>query len=560
MSSVDQSLGRPGITSSDGGVRLFSSSIVERESGVSAVSRPWLIAMSILSAILVPSRMLLSSGPPDDSSVYAYVGWAMKHDLMPYRDIWDHKGPLLYYLNFAGMSLRSSSTFGVGLIELVTLSITFFLLYRVITSFATLSTCIVVAAFSIAFVTRFFAGGNMTESWSLLPLALAQYACWRWSQQTSRNWCAPVISACFVCIFFIRPNIGAYPLIAMLMLFYATKKREGLQTTLKQFALASVAAAVLSIMIVAPLYRWGVFHDFVTAYFGYNAAYSGALSLAGRYLHTRQLLMLLFPTAIAILGTAGWVLAISESRKKQEVAGGLPSLYLQTLLWSLPLEIAAATLSGRDYPHYLLPLFPTFVVLAAWFFSEFAKQIKAIAARPALVITLVLGLCPFALLGYADDFSRSTQPTRPDVLAVARFIQRATTSRDKITVVETESAHVTFLAQRPPGSRFVYQLPLIDANNPIAGEQRQQFMCDIAKNRPAVIVASDVLFGILCATPLNCTEQKLDPSLADYGYHFEILPKILQTVITTQYRPVSDSRFGSLKVFLRNDISIPSQW
>lgn len=473
----------------------------------------------------------------------------------------DHKGPLLYYLQFAGMSLRSSSTFGIGLLELIALSLAFLLIYRVITSFASRLTWIAIAAFSVAFVAHFNAGGNMCETWVLLPLAAAQYACWRWSQGTTQSWCAPAIGTCCACIFWLRPNMGVYPAVAMLVLLYSINKTSGLGAAMKQLAAACVAAVVMSVLIVAPLYRWGVFPDFVTAYFGYNAAYSGALSLAGRFLHTNQLLMLLFATAIAILGTAGWALGLKESRKPTEIVGGIPVLYLRTLLWSLPFEIGAAILSGRDYPHYLLPLFPTLVVLAAWFLSEFEKQAKTIPAKPALIVALLVGLCPLMLTAYSSDFSNSTKVPRSDYLTVVHFIQRATRPNDKITVIGgPEAGYLTFLAQRPPASRFVYQYALIDVNNPIAGDQRKQFMCDLAQNRPAVIVSGSPLLGILCASELECTLRNSYAPPNDYGYQSRVLPELLEDVIATQYRPVSDPRFGTFRVLVRKDIAIPSQW
>src|SRR5690349_7109259 len=127
MPSLDQTLERSEVASSQPSVRslpfFFSLTKIVPEK----LSLPVIAAMSVASALLVPSRMLLSRGEPDDSSVFAYIGWAMKHGLMPYRDVWDHKGPLLYYLNFAGMSLRSTSTLGVGLLELVALAFAFFL-------------------------------------------------------------------------------------------------------------------------------------------------------------------------------------------------------------------------------------------------------------------------------------------------------------------------------------------------------------------------------------------------------------------------------------------------
>ena len=561
MSSVDQTLGPSSIALSSEDERRSFPSAVKSKPVSSDTPRRFLIAISIISAVLVPSRMLLSLGPPDDSAVFAYVGWAMKHGLMPYRDIWDHKGPLLYYLNFAGLTLSPNSTFGIGLLELVSYSIAFFLLYRIVASFSSRLVVLSIAALSVGFVTHFAVGGNMTESWALLPLAAAHYACWRWSQRSTQKWCAVIIGAAFACIFFLRANMVTFPAVAMLVLLYATKRNGGHRSAIRQLTVNLAAVFAVSCAIVAPLYRWRAFHDFVAAYFGYNAAYSGALSLAVRYLHTSQLLILLFATAIAILGTAGWALGIKESIQKQQFAGGLQRVYLQSLLWSLPFEIAAASLSGRDYPHYLLPLAPTLIVLAAWFVSAFEKQSKMIEGKPALIIALFLGFSPFALTAYSCDFFASTDSVHPEYVNVVRFIQSATRPNDRITVVgETEAAYISFMAQRLPASRFVYQLPLIDVNNPIAGEQRKQFMCDIAQNRPAVIVSGNAQVGILCATELECTLRNLQTPATDYGYKAMVLPKLMRDLIASEYQPISDPRFEPFRVLLRKDIPVPSRW
>lgn len=556
MSPVDHSPAEIGFTSAGALTRFLSGSSSLGKGAASRTSIGFSALMAVISAVLVPSRMLLQTGPQDDGPVFAYIGWAMKRGLMPYRDIWDHKGPLLYYLQFAGFSLSPNSTIGIGVLELIAFSIGFFLLYRVIASFASRLVGIGTAVFSVAFILHFYGGGNMTESWSLLPLAVAHYACWRWSKHTSSTWCPAVIAGCFACIFWLRANIAVYPLLAILTMLYASQKIEGRVTAIKQFGLAVIAGLMLSGLIVAPLYHWGVFHDFVAAYFGYNRAYSNGLPLAGRYQHTNQLLGRLFPMAMTILGIAGWALGTTERR--QDVS--LPSLYLRALLWSLPFELAAATLSGRDYPHYLLPLFPTLVVFAAWFLSEFEKQCK-ILGRPTLVTSLLVGLCALSLTTYSADLSRSTEPIASEYLTVARFIRRATIDSDRITVVsEPDAAFISFLARRLPASRFVYQLPLIDVNNPMASEQRRQFMCEFVQNRPAIIVSGDPIMGILCASKLNCSQPKSQPPISEYGYQSTILPKLLGDVVASEYQQVADPRFGVFKVLLRKDIASPTQW
>ena len=40
-----------------------------------------------------------------DKEIFTYTGWAMYKGLVPYRDFFDHKPPLIYFVNFAGMLL-----------------------------------------------------------------------------------------------------------------------------------------------------------------------------------------------------------------------------------------------------------------------------------------------------------------------------------------------------------------------------------------------------------------------------------------------------------------------
>src|SRR5579885_833747 len=152
MSPVDQRFERTAVAISPSAWRFLTPACGDAEAG-SNLSPRFLAVMTVAGALLVPSRMLLSRGQSDDSAVFAYVGWAMKHGLMPYRDIWDHKGPLLYYLQYAGFSLTPNSTLGIGLIEVVALCVAFLLTYRIVASFASKPVSIAIAIFSVAFVT-----------------------------------------------------------------------------------------------------------------------------------------------------------------------------------------------------------------------------------------------------------------------------------------------------------------------------------------------------------------------------------------------------------------------
>jgi hypothetical protein len=219
------------------------------------------------------------------------------------------------------------------------------------------------------------------------------------------------------------------------------------------------------------------------------------------------------------------------------------------------------SLSGRDYSHYLLPLLPTFSILAAWFLRELEGFAQPNVGRRTLAFALLMGLCPFALASYVGGASQSLEAPAPEYAQIIRFIQHATGPKDKIIVIGgAEAAYITYSAHRLPASRFVYQYSLADSANPVAGEQRRQFLCDLVANRPAVIVSGNVLLGVLCASVAECYERNDSPPVSDFGYDSRMIPHLLRGMITSQYRPLDDPRFGKAHLYVRNDIAIPAQW
>jgi hypothetical protein len=75
------------------------------------------LLLALCCAFLITNTMLTRSGSPDDHSIFAYIGWLMNRGFAPYRDVWDHKGPLLYYINDLGWKLTPGTTVGIGLLQ-----------------------------------------------------------------------------------------------------------------------------------------------------------------------------------------------------------------------------------------------------------------------------------------------------------------------------------------------------------------------------------------------------------------------------------------------------------
>ena len=140
------------------------------------------LALSLLSALAV--LLIASTSSPlyatnfwTDTNIYFTIGRGMTQGLMPYTDLFDHKGPLLYMLYALGALVSDTSFFGVFLLEAASLTAMLMLAYETVRLFgrgALALTAVPVTALVTATCTAFNQGG-IAEEFILPALMLAVY-------------------------------------------------------------------------------------------------------------------------------------------------------------------------------------------------------------------------------------------------------------------------------------------------------------------------------------------------------------------------------------------------
>ena len=76
-------------------------------------------AISFLFAITLALSPFNNLSPGTDSSVFLYIGREMLHGSVPYRDLFDHKGVVLYFIEYLGYLIGFGNKIGVWIIELL---------------------------------------------------------------------------------------------------------------------------------------------------------------------------------------------------------------------------------------------------------------------------------------------------------------------------------------------------------------------------------------------------------------------------------------------------------
>src|SRR5690606_38074978 len=102
-----------------------------------------------------------------DSSMFTYFGYAMNNGKIMYTEIFDHKGPIIFILNYIGVLLSTANFTGVYMIEFLSLFLFFVFTYWLsklwLQNYESLIPLIVEAIVLVFFLE----GGNLTEEYAL---------------------------------------------------------------------------------------------------------------------------------------------------------------------------------------------------------------------------------------------------------------------------------------------------------------------------------------------------------------------------------------------------------
>ena len=142
-------------------------------------TRLFAAALSLLCALLAllfatSSSPLYATNFWTDTNIYFTIGRGMTRGLMPYRDLFDHKGPLLFILYALGALVSDASFAGVFLLQVLSLACTLFIGWRIVCLYGegrlTLAAIPLTAIVSVT-CTAYTQGGS-AEEFCLPALAL----------------------------------------------------------------------------------------------------------------------------------------------------------------------------------------------------------------------------------------------------------------------------------------------------------------------------------------------------------------------------------------------------
>jgi 4-amino-4-deoxy-L-arabinose transferase-like glycosyltransferase len=440
--------------------------------------------LSILTwvAVLAPS-VLLRTYPPvplaADEKVFAVVSRELAAGAMLYRDVFDHKGPALYWIINLWQWLAGGSYVGVrvGLMAVaVVLQVSVFLIVRRVTGSRRAAFATALAIGLAAWLTNRIFGVELLLT-SSIAAALAFLVC-------SRGWAGALAAGILGGLALMVKPIAALPLA---VLCYLAWRQPGRRPTPARAAALAGGTAVVSLAFLWPFLTSGLMGEVVNALWRFNSYYSNIypltpeqLRLLGAWL-TRQFVLCAFL----------WLPAVAMMRKTSRESAEARSWALGLLLWA-GLEFAIALLGRRPFNHYLLPAYlPMSILLGLWLARV---RLPALAPRiPAFLAAVAAWLVILAAAGYWH-----TTYARASELAYAAAEQRIARQVDRLTsggesvYVWGNATNVYYFSARPPATRYIYYPPFRGAYGKDASGFEQAYWRDWTHRfdiaRPAVVV------------------------------------------------------------------------
>lgn len=148
----------------------------EKMRGYAAAGLSLLCAAMAL-AVATTSSPLYATNFWTDTNLYFTIGRGMTQGLMPYRDLFDHKGPLTFMLYALGALISDTSFFGVFLLEIASLAAALYAAWRTVSLYGEgrVTMLAIPLAAMVTVCSPAFNQGGSAEEFCLPALSIALY-------------------------------------------------------------------------------------------------------------------------------------------------------------------------------------------------------------------------------------------------------------------------------------------------------------------------------------------------------------------------------------------------
>jgi 4-amino-4-deoxy-L-arabinose transferase-like glycosyltransferase len=333
-----------------------------------------------------------------DEGTYATVARGLLDGQLPYRDLFDHKPPLVYVWYAVSFLLFGEYVWAPRVLAALSWSATAALVWVLVARYrgeaAALASSMLLAAFSGIVLLQ--ANAN-TEIFTVLPLVGSLYAFARALQGRDVRWflAAGVLGGAAA----LTKQVAVTNMIALSVLLLLSHRTE-IGVVVRGLAWMTAGALVTLGVALVPFVLTSSMGDFFYATVHYNQLYSGTLSLHDRLVFALRNLP--YSVNAALLPIALVIAALWDMRARRR------DLFDQLSVLSLVAACAGTVLSGFFFPHYFVVLLPFTAILGGPLLVMKAANLR----QQPVLLALLLVTAGFTLAANLPAFMASSPEAR----------------------------------------------------------------------------------------------------------------------------------------------------
>ena len=285
-----------------------------------------------------------------DSALFQAVGKLWADGMLPYRDIFDHKGPLLFWIQRLAYGF-ANPRMALYVLESTFVSVSLCLGYATLRRKMSRPSAFLGGVLMLIFWLPLMEYGNLCETYSMPFLMIPLYLQLKFLYSGSKKHPLPyafIYGLCFGANLMIRPNNGLLTaLVTFVIAIELPIRRQW--TNLLQNGFWLIAGVLIPVVPFVAYFAWhGALQEMIYATWTFNLIYAESLELELVMQNLRNVLFFITPALLFLFLTGVCVL-----RKRWRLA----LIHLLSAVGTLYI-----TLSGIGYTHYFMLHVPLVVV------------------------------------------------------------------------------------------------------------------------------------------------------------------------------------------------------
>jgi hypothetical protein len=497
------------------------------------------VVLALVIVALVPAMPSLYHMPGTDNAIFLLMGDKIRQGNLPFRDWYDHKPPLIFYLNALGLWLGQGSRWGVWAVELVSLVAAALCGYAFLKRyFGVLAAALGVSA-TLLSLSLVFERGNLTEEYAL-PYTFAAFLLLAQEEERPRpGWRMAAVGMMIAMASTLKQPLAGFGLAvtAYLLLRYLVNG----QPCLFVLAMARIFLGFAAVWLAwfAYFLFLGIFPEFWDAAFALNFALSSQ-PLADRLSALRSAIVMLWNlSGYFLAGMLAWlaavVLLLRDSRSYLTLAGrptrGQPvgndpqtaPLLLPLVIGAVgfPVDLVLSGLSGSNFVHYFTALLPTLTVLIAFLAHALVELFRPASKHMPSPIWLAALFIPVLAPGAYSTIDQMGPRGDRQIEAMIEYVNANTQPGDTIYQWGINPQVYIFTGRDSPSRYFFPNHLFIDGYS--GQEQTAEFLHSLQAHPPAVIFDGSIerIPLLIPVAPESCEVVKDPAYYAQYVAKWE---------------------------------------